>query len=96
MSWLVTPCTAVLSVVIKRGLALLLLQALQLLGHVFLYLHLNDYQAATTVLRQCHALLDSLPDKHTREIRQLEAHLLMLGVSLALARGSLKDLDLGG
>jgi hypothetical protein len=68
---------------------------LHLLGRAFLHLHANNFGAATADLKQCHALLDGLPDQEGLEARQLKVHLLVMGVSLALARGSLKDLEIG-
>ena len=72
------------------------LQALHLLSHAFLHLHLNQFDATTVDLKDCHTLLDGLHEQQGLEVMQLRAHLLVLGVSLSLARGSLKDLELGG
>lgn len=66
------------------------------LSCAFLQLHLGNYEAATRELRQCNVLLDALPDQQSLEARQLRVHLLVLGVSMVLATGSLKDLELGG
>lgn len=68
---------------------------LHLLNRAYLGLHVSNYDSVTADLQACSALLDRVPDQQGLQARQLRVHLLILGASVALATGSLKDMELG-
>lgn len=68
---------------------------LYLLARAFLNLHVSRYQAADTDLRHCRQLIDELSDQESVKTLQLRVHMLVLGVSVSLAKGTLMDLSTG-